>query len=91
MGFVFPRPQLGWAAATSEGSRYPGEEGGQERISPLGPCQVCRTQERSLGSFCHDRIKSLPPPPADYFTREVRSPCAWRGGARPGSRVTGGD
>ena len=23
--------------------------------------------------------------------REVRSPCAWRGGARPGSRVTGGD
>ena len=22
--------------------------------------------------------------------REVRSPCAWRGGARPGSRVTGG-
>ena len=24
-------------------------------------------------------------------TREVRSPCAWRGGARPGSRVTGGD
>ena len=22
---------------------------------------------------------------------EVRSPCAWRGGARPGSRVTGGD
>ena len=23
-----------------------------ERISPLGPCQVCRTQERSLGSFC---------------------------------------
>ena len=21
--------------------------------------------------------------------REVRSPCAWRGGARPGSRVTG--
>ena len=23
--------------------------------------------------------------------RAVRSPCAWRGGARPGSRVTGGD
>ena len=23
--------------------------------------------------------------------REVRSPCAWRGGVRPGSRVTGGD
>ena len=23
--------------------------------------------------------------------REIRSPCAWRGGARPGSRVTGGD
>ena len=23
--------------------------------------------------------------------REVRSPCAWREGARPGSRVTGGD
>ena len=23
--------------------------------------------------------------------REVRSPCAWRGGARPGSRVTAGD
>ena len=23
--------------------------------------------------------------------REARSPCAWRGGARPGSRVTGGD
>lgn len=25
----FPRPQLGWAAATSECSRYPGEEGGE--------------------------------------------------------------
>ena len=23
--------------------------------------------------------------------REVRSPCAWRGGERPGSRVTGGN
>ena len=26
-----------------------------------------------------------------WGAREVRSPCAWRGGARPGSRVTGGD
>ena len=26
-----------------------------------------------------------------HGAREVRSPCAWRGGARPGSRVTGGD
>lgn len=32
----FPRPQLGWAAATSEGSRYPGEEGGQVSVYSSG-------------------------------------------------------
>ena len=27
----------------------------------------------------------------EHIFESVRSPCAWRGGARPGSRVTGGD
>lgn len=39
----FPRPQLGWAAATSECSRYPGEEGGEVSVYSSGtPVQSVR-------------------------------------------------
>ena len=40
----------------------------------------------------HTLRLALKPPNAPNFWLYVKlDPCAWRGGARPGSRVTGGD
>ena len=43
-----------------------------------------------LDSFyaIEDRVRKFP---KEYPLNKIGSPCAWRGGARPGSRVTGGD
>ena len=73
----------------------PGESQGQKSL--MGCCLWGRTESDTtevtyaapVGVFSRGTTRisgSL-----SCGAREVRSPCAWRGGARPGSRVTGGD
>ena len=57
------------------------------------PCRKRRPSSRDDGgvSWVFSRGTTRISGSLSCGAREVRSPCAWRGGARPGSRVTGGD
>ena len=74
----FKRPHTGTATFSA-----PNPEAGHHLSRPL-----LETPGHSQGSLGQSLVGSLLLSPG---AREVRSPCAWRGGARPGSRVTGGD